>query len=87
VTAPPWGHKPDAVDNCETYWSTPPPTLSPRVGYWLKRLTDGTWRPNRRFNRECGQCRAGLLGVYIWEYQHVIAPALAGRDSLAQGAA
>jgi hypothetical protein len=52
MTAPPWGHKPPAVADVETYWTAPPPALSPRVEYWLKRLADGTWKPNRRFRIE-----------------------------------
>ena len=79
MTAPPWGHKPPAVESA--YWTDPPPTLSPRVEYWLKRYSDGAWKPNRRFNRECGYCRAGMLGVHVWEYWHIIGPALTGRDT------
>lgn len=81
MTAPPWGHKPPAVDDVQTYWVDPPPALSPRVAYWLKRLNDGTWKPNRRFHVQGYYGRAQYLGVYLWEYWHVILPALAGRDT------
>ena len=80
MTAPPWGHKPPPVTDRYQYWTAPPPALSARVEYWLKRLADGTWKPNKRFNRECGDCRAGWLGIYLWEYQHIIEPAMTGRD-------
>ena len=76
MTEPPWGHKPPPVDDQYTYWTEPPSQLSPRVEYWLRRLADGTWTPNKYFNRECNQCRASWLGVYVWEYDHIIGPAL-----------
>lgn len=79
MSGPPWGHKPASVGDTYGYWTEPPVSLSPRVEYWLRRLADGTWTPNKYFNRECSQCRAGWLGVYQWEYDHIIAPALAGR--------
>lgn len=63
------------------YWTDPPPALSPRVEYWLRRLADGTWKPNGRFNLDCYDCRAEWLGVYLWEYLHIVGPALAGRES------
>lgn len=77
MSAPAWGHKPPAVDDIERYWTTPPPVLSPRVEYWLRRLADGTWKPNKRFLRECYDCRTEWLGVYLWEYVNIIGPALA----------
>jgi hypothetical protein len=77
MSAPPWGHKPPAVDDEECFWIEPPPVLSPRVEYWLKRLAEGTWKPNRHFRGECYHCRTVWLGVYIWEYQNIIAPVLA----------
>jgi hypothetical protein len=81
MTSPPWGHKPPAVDDIQLYWTGPPPTLSPRVQYWLKRLSDGTWKPNRRFRIEGYYGRAQYLGVYLWEYWNVVLPALASRDT------
>lgn len=81
MTAPPWGHKPPRVADVETYWTQPPPKLSPRVEYWLKRLTDGSWTPNRRFRSEGYHGVAEYLGVYIWEYWNIIVPALTGRDT------
>jgi hypothetical protein len=83
MTAPPWGHKPLPVADETDYWTDPPPRLSPRVEYWLKRLTDGTWTPNKYFNRECYHCRSVWLGVWIWEYFNIIAPAMTGREEAA----
>ena len=80
MTAPPWGHKPPAVDDVQAYWSEPPWRLSPRVEYWLKRLTDGTWKPNRRFNGEGYHGSAEYLGVYLWEYFNIIYPVLCGDE-------
>lgn len=76
MTAPPWGHKPPAVDDHYAYWVNPPPALSPRVEYWLRRLADGTWVPNRRFRVEGYDARTAWLGVYMWEYFNIIGPAL-----------
>lgn len=73
MTAPPWGHKPPPVDDPEDYWTSPPPELSPRCQYWVRRYREGTWHPNRRLRVECGNCQAGILGVYVWEAREVIA--------------
>jgi hypothetical protein len=73
---PPWGHKPPAVDDHYRYWVEPPPTLSPRVEYWLRRLSDGTWKPNRRFQMQGYDGRTSWLGVYMWEYFNIILPLL-----------
>jgi hypothetical protein len=81
MTAPPWGHKPPRVVDVQTYWIEPPPALSPRVEYWLKRLTDGTWKPNRRFRSEGYYGAAEYLGIHIWEYWNIIVLAVAGRDT------
>jgi hypothetical protein len=67
------------VPDKDRYWTEPPESLSQRVEYWLRRLAEGSWTPNKYFNRECGQCRAAWLGVYQWEYDHIVEPALAGR--------
>lgn len=80
MTAPPWGHKPPAVDDIQTFWSEPPPDLSPRVEYWLKRLVDGTWKPNRIYNTQGYYGRAQWLGVYLWEYFNIIYPVLCGEE-------
>lgn len=77
MTAPPWGHKPPAVDDPERYWGGPPPEPSARLTYWLARFEAGTWRPNRRLRVECGQCQAFILGIYIWEAYNVIYPLVA----------
>lgn len=72
MTAPPWGHKPAPVADRETYWSDAPPTPSDRAVYWIRRLREGSWRPNRRLLRECYDCRAGMLGIWIWEARFVL---------------
>lgn len=58
------------------YWSDPPPVLSPRCLHWAKRIKDG-WRPGRNI-RNGYDGNAHYLGVYIWEYLHIIAPMLSG---------
>lgn len=75
MTAPPWGHKPHAVDPW-TFWDGPPPSPSPRLAYWLRRLDEDSWHPNKYFCRESYDTRARWLGVYLWEYLHVISPVL-----------
>lgn len=74
MTTPPWGHKPPPVDDIEAYWNNPPPALSERCEYWLRRYREGSWKPNKHLARECYDCRAGKLGVYIWESVNVFAP-------------
>lgn len=74
---PPWGHKPAAVNAIEVYWSTPPPALSPRVQYWLKRLADDQWRPNKYLRAQGYYGAAAWLGVYIWEWTNLLRPLLA----------
>ena len=76
MPAPPWGHKPPAVDNPERYWIDPPPVMSERCAYWLRRYREGTWRPNKYLAAEGYHSRAEKLGVYIWESVHVFAPLL-----------
>ena len=74
MSAPPWGHKPPPVDDATTYWNQAPPAMSPRCGYWLTRHSAGTWHPNRRIRTEGYHAAAEHLGVWIWEYLHVIQP-------------
>lgn len=74
MTAPPWGHKPPAVSDSTQYWLQPPPHRSLRCQYWLNRLNSGTWRPNRFVLDECFECAARRIGVWVWEYSHVIYP-------------
>jgi hypothetical protein len=76
VTAPPWGHKPAAVVDHYDYWNDPPPALSPRVEYWLRRLSDGTWTPNKYLRCEGYDSASEHLGIYIWEYWHIVYPAM-----------
>lgn len=74
MTAPPWGHKPLAVDDVDRYWTEPPPEPSARCEYWLRRYREGSWRPNRWVLRQGHGGAAVQLGVYIWEYINRIAP-------------
>lgn len=74
MTAPPWGHKPPAVDRY-AYWRDPPPEPSPRLTYWMRRLTEGSWHPNKYLRREGYDTAAEITGVYIWEWWNVLGPA------------
>ena len=74
MTATPWGHKPPPVDDVTTYWTLAPPAPSPRCAYWLRRHRDGNWQPNRRLRTEGYHAAAEQLGVWIWEYLHLIRP-------------
>ncbi|WP_394436265.1 hypothetical protein [Streptomyces sp. SGAir0957] len=74
MTAPPWGHKPPPVDDVTTYWTDMPPAMSPRCDYWIKRHHRGTWRSNRWLRRSGYHEAAERLGVWIWEYLHMIRP-------------
>jgi hypothetical protein len=77
MSAPPWGHKPPPMDDSYLYWVEQPPEPSARCEYWLRRYREGTWKPNKWLTRECNQCRAGWLGVYVWEAVHVFDPLIA----------
>jgi hypothetical protein len=57
------------------YWENPPSEPSPRLAIWLKRIEEG-WKPNRRISQMGYDDSAYFFGVYIWEYIHVIFPAL-----------
>lgn len=61
--------------NIEQYWNVPPPEPSPGLVKWLAKIADG-WRPNRRIRSMGYYSAAEFYGVYIWEYLHVISPAL-----------
>lgn len=68
----------------DKHWAhdNPPEHISPRCAWWMDQIVRG-WRPNRRLRAECYDCSAGWYGVYIWEYLHLISPALdahEGRD-------
>lgn len=75
MTTPPWGHKPPPVPDSETYWTQPPPAPSERCTYWMRRLAEGSWHPNKYLMRECSQCAAQMTGVWIWEWVHILGPA------------
>lgn len=64
---------PPKVDNIETYWTEEPPDLSPRCRYWIRRIERG-WRGNKRFRGKGYSEKAEHLGVYIWEWLHVLSP-------------
>lgn len=74
MSEPPWGHKPPPVDDVTAYWIEAPPGMSPRCDYWLRRHHAGNWRPNRWIRREGYHAAAEQLGVWIWEYLHIIQP-------------
>jgi len=63
-----------AID-VQRYWTEPPPEPSPRLGRWLERIRGG-WRPNRRVGQMGYHEAAEFYGVYLWEYFHVLVPAL-----------
>lgn len=81
MTAPPWGHKPPAVHQPSYFHVIPPPGLSARCLYWLRRADEGNWRPNRHLWKQGYDGRAGWLGVFIWELEKVIAPLLANLEA------
>lgn len=62
----------DTYDNGERYWSEPPPQLSPRCLHCMERIKAG-WRPRLDYGY---YGNSEYLGVYIWEYMHVISPLL-----------
>lgn len=68
--------KPARVDDRYRFWSSAPLDLSERCRYWLRQIERG-WRPNRRISIESYDSGAEWYGVYIWEFLHVILPALA----------
>lgn len=70
---------PRVADRC-LYWSEPPPALSARCmsarcTFWLDRIGRG-WRANRRIRIMGYDEAAEHFGVYIWEWMHVLRPAL-----------
>lgn len=82
MTTPPWGHKPPAVDDETRYSHEPPPELSARCRYWLRRYRAGHWRPNRRVRRQGYHNLAAVLGIYIWEGLHVMRPLMWADEAL-----
>lgn len=67
---------PPKVTNIEQYWTIEPPDLSLRCRYWIRRIERG-WRGNKRFRGKGYHDSAEYLGVYIWEWLHVLSPLLA----------
>lgn len=61
------------MDDVYAYWADPPPHLSARCAYWLRQM-DAGWLPPGRWRREGYDGAARLLGVWVWEYLHVIYP-------------
>ena len=74
MSTPPWGHKPPAVDP-DAFRLTPPLIPSPRLAYWLRRLDEDSWRPNKYFHRGY-EGDARWCGVYIWEWLNVLSPVI-----------
>jgi hypothetical protein len=82
VTAPRWGHK-------------PPPSTTPRPTGTTRRPPcrhaaatgshAGSWQPNRWIRREGYHAAAERLGVWIWEYLHVIRPLIEERGDAELG--
>lgn len=68
---------PARVDRYD-YWSEPPPVPSPRLTWWLDRIIDEGWTPNRRLAGMGYDESAEFHGVYMWEWLHVLYPALGG---------
>ena len=66
---------PPRVADIEAYWLHPPPKHSPRCEAWLKRIAQG-WRPNKRIRSMGYYTSAEWYGVWIWEEQALIQPAL-----------
>jgi len=74
VSTPRWGHKPRPVADKYAYWGAPPPAPSERAVYWVRRWREGSWKPNGRLLQECVDCRAGMLGIWLWEARFVLHP-------------
>ena len=74
------GPKPPRVEDRYRYWVEAPPELSARCRFWLDAIERG-FRPNRRWRQEDYDTSAGLFGVYVWEYLHVLWPALRDRGA------
>ena len=57
------------------YWNEPPMEMSPRCAWWLRQIDRG-WRSNRSWRGQGYDNGSEQYGVYIWEYQNLIEPAL-----------
>lgn len=67
--------KPPAVADHYSFWGQPPPLVSARCRWWLRQIVRG-WRPPRRISGEGYDGAAQWYGVWMWEYFHLIDPAL-----------
>lgn len=71
---------PPPVDDRYRYWTEPPPMLSGRCLYWIKRLNDFghpdtyDWRIVRDLLSDSNNYddNAEKFGVYLWEWFHII---------------
>lgn len=64
---------PQRVKDHYEFWGEPPPERSARCQYWVDRVARG-WAPNRRISRMGYDTAADFLGVWIWEWLHVLRP-------------
>jgi len=67
--------RPPRVPDRYAYWTEPPPERSERCAYWLRQIQAG-WLPSKYVTREGYDGQAQWFGVYLWEYLHVLAPAI-----------
>lgn len=68
---------PPHVQDDDTKYSLEPPTaLSPRCLAWWSRIMGG-WLPNRRIITMGYESSTAWYGVRVWEYRHILAPAIA----------
>lgn len=63
---------PPRVDDVEKFWTHAPPEPSPRLLFWMDRIKNKGWRPNKRVGSHGYYGSAEYYGVYIWEYINVI---------------
>lgn len=66
---------PPRVADRYRYWRDAPPELSDRCKFWIGRIENG-WRPGRHVGSYGYDEMALYLGVYIYEYMHVLSPLL-----------
>ena len=67
---------PARVDDVKRYWAEAPPITSERCAWWLKRIVEERWRGNKRIRGLGYHDAAEYFGVYIWEWNEVLFPAL-----------
>lgn len=66
---------PPRVEDVTKFWREEPNPHSKRCDWWLNRIASG-WQRNRRVGMMGYHEAAHYFGVYIWEYLHVLYPAL-----------